>query len=161
MRTDFKLYWNRNGASLVQVDVDTQKGGLTLNKNFIVNFGPENGGPAVAHEMRYPGGDCTSDIWLWATSPLYSSPLLSLKQMQRVEYEWWGRTGQPARGGATLTCLILSVLAWIIVYCRYMLCRWMSFSISGFRKTILQLTRQGTSKSYFRISHMDLFKNHA
>ena len=21
------------------------------------------GGPALAHEMRYPGGDCTSDIW--------------------------------------------------------------------------------------------------
>jgi len=48
----------------VLVDVDTQKGGLTLNKNFIVSFGPENGGPALAHEVRYPGGDCTSDIWL-------------------------------------------------------------------------------------------------
>ena len=55
---------NRNGASMVQVDVNTEKGGLTLNENFLINFGAEPGGPAVAHEMRYPGGDCSSDIWL-------------------------------------------------------------------------------------------------
>ena len=54
----------RNGASMVQVDVDTEKGGLTLNKNFGINFGMEPGGPALAHEMRYPGGDCSSDIWI-------------------------------------------------------------------------------------------------
>jgi len=49
---------------MVQVDVNTEKGGLTLNENFLINFGAEPGGPAVAHEMRYPGGDCSSDIWL-------------------------------------------------------------------------------------------------
>lgn len=49
---------------LLQVDVDTEKGGLTLNRNFLVDFGDEPGGPVLAHEIRYPGGDCTSDIWL-------------------------------------------------------------------------------------------------
>jgi len=29
-----------------------------------VDFHDEPDGPVLAHEMRYPGGDCTSDIWL-------------------------------------------------------------------------------------------------
>jgi methanethiol oxidase len=29
-----------------------------------VDFGKEPAGPARAHEMRYPGGDVTSDIWV-------------------------------------------------------------------------------------------------
>jgi len=37
---------------------------MTLNKNFIVDFGKEPNGPSRCHEARYPGGDCTSDIWL-------------------------------------------------------------------------------------------------
>jgi len=49
---------------MVQVDVDTEKGGLTLNENFVINFGDDPEGPALAHEMRYPGGDCSSDIWI-------------------------------------------------------------------------------------------------
>ena len=40
------------------------KGGLKLNEDFFVDFGKEPDGPARAHEVRYPGGDCTSDIWL-------------------------------------------------------------------------------------------------
>ena len=28
------------------------------------NFGEEPNGPSRCHESRYPGGDCTSDIWL-------------------------------------------------------------------------------------------------
>lgn len=46
------------------MDVDTEKGGLTLNKDFYVDFGLEPDGPSLAHEIRYPGGDCTSDIWI-------------------------------------------------------------------------------------------------
>lgn len=45
--------------------MDTLNGGLKLNDNFYVNFDKEEFGPAVAHEMRYPGGDCSSDIWIW------------------------------------------------------------------------------------------------
>lgn len=52
------------GAQLLQVDVDTEKGGLSINRNFIVDFGTEPFGPALCHEMRFPGGDCTSDIWI-------------------------------------------------------------------------------------------------
>jgi len=48
----------------LQIDVDTEKGGLAINPNFFVDFGTEPDGPALAHEMRYPGGDCTSDIWI-------------------------------------------------------------------------------------------------
>ena len=49
---------------LLQIDVDHDKGGLTLNENLVVDFGAEPDGPALAHEIRYPGGDCTSDIYL-------------------------------------------------------------------------------------------------
>ena len=52
------------GSYLLQVDVDTVKGGLKINHSFYVDFGAEPEGPVVAHEVRYPGGDCSSDIWL-------------------------------------------------------------------------------------------------
>jgi selenium-binding protein 1 len=52
------------GSFLLQIDCDTEKGGLTVNEKFFVDFGKEPHGPARAHEMRYPGGDCTSDIWV-------------------------------------------------------------------------------------------------
>ena len=29
-----------------------------------MDFGKEPDGPVLAHEVRYPGGDCTSDIFL-------------------------------------------------------------------------------------------------
>jgi selenium-binding protein 1 len=51
------------GSHLLQIDCDTTKGGLKINEEFLVDFGREPGGPARAHEMRYPGGDCTSDIF--------------------------------------------------------------------------------------------------
>lgn len=59
----------KNGSMLLQIDVDTINGGLKLNENFVVDFGDEPGGPCLAHEIRYPGGDCTSDIWLSETDP--------------------------------------------------------------------------------------------
>ena len=52
------------GSHIIQIDVDTEKGGLSINPDFFVDFGDEPDGPALAHEMRYPGGDCTSDIWI-------------------------------------------------------------------------------------------------
>ncbi|XP_076366905.1 methanethiol oxidase [Tachypleus tridentatus] len=54
----------KNGSMILQIDVDTEKGGLTLNPDFLVDFGEEPDGPVLAHEMRYPGGDCSSDIWI-------------------------------------------------------------------------------------------------
>ncbi|XP_048372052.1 methanethiol oxidase-like [Sphaerodactylus townsendi] len=54
----------REGSVMLQVDVDTEHGGLCVNEDFLVDFGNEPWGPARAHEMRYPGGDCTSDIWV-------------------------------------------------------------------------------------------------
>ncbi|CAL4061558.1 unnamed protein product [Meganyctiphanes norvegica] len=56
------------GSMMLQINVDTESGGLTLNDDFLVDFGKEPEGPTLAHEMRYPGGDCTSDIWLPAGS---------------------------------------------------------------------------------------------
>ncbi|MEL6288062.1 MAG: selenium-binding family protein [Pseudomonadota bacterium] len=52
------------GSCMVQIDCDTENGGMSINKDFYVDFKKEPNGPARAHEMRYPGGDCTSDIWL-------------------------------------------------------------------------------------------------
>lgn len=52
------------GSHLLQINCDTEKGGLEINEDFFVDFGEEPDGPALAHEVRYPGGDCTSDIWI-------------------------------------------------------------------------------------------------
>jgi selenium-binding protein 1 len=52
------------GSYLLQLDCDTEKGGLTLNDKFYVDFSAEPDGPARAHEIRFPGGDSTSDIWV-------------------------------------------------------------------------------------------------
>lgn len=52
------------GSYLLQIDCDTANGGMELNRDFMVDFGTEPGGPARAHEIRFPGGDCTSDIWV-------------------------------------------------------------------------------------------------
>ena len=54
----------KKGSYLLQIDCDTEHGGLKLNADFFVDFGNEPDGPARAHEMRFPGGDCTSDIWV-------------------------------------------------------------------------------------------------
>lgn len=54
----------KKGGYLLQVNVDNVNGGLSINPDFYVDFGAEPDGPVVAHEVRYPGGDCSSDIWL-------------------------------------------------------------------------------------------------
>jgi selenium-binding protein 1 len=54
----------KEGSYLLQIDCDTDNGGMKVNERFFVDFGKEPAGPARAHEMRYPGGDCTSDIWI-------------------------------------------------------------------------------------------------
>lgn len=53
-----------HGSTMVQLDVDVENGGMKLNENFLVDFGTDKSEVLLAHEMRYPGGDCTSDIWL-------------------------------------------------------------------------------------------------
>ena len=57
-------FLHRKGSVLLQVDVDTVNSGLKLKPDFCVDFGEEPDGPALAHEVRYTGGDCSSDIWL-------------------------------------------------------------------------------------------------
>lgn len=54
----------KEGSYLLQLDCNTDSGGLSLNEDFMVDFGKEPGGAARAHEIRFPGGDCTSDIWV-------------------------------------------------------------------------------------------------
>ena len=51
------------GSTLLKIDCDPA-GGMRLDEDFLVDFGREPGGPARAHEMRFPGGDSTSDIWI-------------------------------------------------------------------------------------------------
>lgn len=52
-----------NGGCMLMVDCDAASGGMSINPDFFVDFGKEPNGPARCHETRYPGGDCTSDIW--------------------------------------------------------------------------------------------------
>lgn len=58
----------KKGSHMLQIDVNTEKGGLAINQNFFVDFGSEPDGPSLAHKMRYPGRDYTSDV---CTSSLY------------------------------------------------------------------------------------------
>jgi selenium-binding protein 1 len=51
------------GSHLLRLDCDTIRGGLSLDEDFCVDFGAGPDGPARAHEIRFPNGDCTSDIW--------------------------------------------------------------------------------------------------
>ena len=53
----------KEGSYLMQIDCNTEKGGMTINPRFFVDFGKEPGGPSRAHEIRFPAGDSTSDIW--------------------------------------------------------------------------------------------------
>jgi len=54
----------KKGSMMLMIDVDTKNGGMQLNNEFCVDFGAEPDGPVLAHEIRYPGGDCTSDIYV-------------------------------------------------------------------------------------------------
>ena len=69
---------------MLMIDVDTKNGGMQLNHDFCVDFGDEPGvqswptrsggvnqilgwwGAMLDHHVwfRYPGGDCTSDIYV-------------------------------------------------------------------------------------------------
>lgn len=53
----------KHGSLLLKVNCDPEQGGMQIDEDFMVDFGNEPEGPARAHEMRYPGGDCTSDIF--------------------------------------------------------------------------------------------------
>jgi len=55
MYLQFKtLKWNnyRHGSTLVKLDVNTINGGLSLDQDFLVDFGKEPDGPIMAHETR-------------------------------------------------------------------------------------------------------------
>lgn len=54
----------KRGSMMLQLDCDTVNGGMSWNKDFCVDFGGEPNGPARAHEIRFPDGDSTSDIWV-------------------------------------------------------------------------------------------------
>ena len=40
------------------------RAGGKINEEVFVDFGTEPAGPVRAHEMRYPRGDITSDVWI-------------------------------------------------------------------------------------------------
>lgn len=46
------LVFHRTGSAIVKLNVDTDKGGLTLDEDFLVDLGKEPNGPALAHEIR-------------------------------------------------------------------------------------------------------------
>uniref|UniRef100_A0A1I7SL85 Methanethiol oxidase n=3 Tax=Bursaphelenchus xylophilus TaxID=6326 RepID=A0A1I7SL85_BURXY len=55
---------SKNGGQMVKIDVDTVNGGMQVDPQFLIDFGKVEDGPYCPHEMRYPGGDCTSDIFV-------------------------------------------------------------------------------------------------
>ncbi|SEQ70781.1 selenium-binding protein SBP56-related protein [Natrinema salaciae] len=51
------------GSVMLKADVDPRAGTLELDEDFLVDWGECPAGPARAHEIRWPDGDCTSDVW--------------------------------------------------------------------------------------------------
>jgi selenium-binding protein 1 len=51
------------GSVMLKADVDPRNGRMDLDEDFLVDFGDLPAGPARAHEIRWPDGDCTSDVW--------------------------------------------------------------------------------------------------
>lgn len=51
------------GSVMLKADVDPRAGTMELDEEFLVDFGECPAGPARAHEIRWPDGDCTSDVW--------------------------------------------------------------------------------------------------
>ena len=51
------------GSVMLKADVDPRTGTLELDEDFLVDWGECPAGPARAHEIRWPDGDCTSDVW--------------------------------------------------------------------------------------------------
>lgn len=51
----------QEGSRMLAVDCDTERGGLAMADGFAVDFLGED--LARAHEVRFPAGDSTSDIW--------------------------------------------------------------------------------------------------
>ncbi|ELY78586.1 selenium-binding protein SBP56-related protein [Natrinema pallidum] len=51
------------GSVMLKADVDPRNGRLELDEDFLVDWGECPDGPARAHEIRWPDGDCTSDVW--------------------------------------------------------------------------------------------------
>lgn len=52
------------GSWMLAIDCDPVAGGMKIHDKLFVDFGKEPWGPARAHEIRFPGGDSTSDIWV-------------------------------------------------------------------------------------------------
>jgi methanethiol oxidase len=55
---------SEKGSYMLRLDCDTARGSLSLDEDFYIDFGAKPNGPARAHEIRFPNGDCTSDIWV-------------------------------------------------------------------------------------------------
>ena len=51
------------GSVMLKADVNPRRGTMSLDEDFLVDFGDLPDGPARAHEIRWPDGDCTSDVW--------------------------------------------------------------------------------------------------
>jgi selenium-binding protein 1 len=54
---------SEKGSVMLKADVNPRTGTMTLDEDFLVDFGDLPEGPARAHEIRWPDGDCTSDVW--------------------------------------------------------------------------------------------------
>ena len=59
----FNLNIAKHGSIMLQIEADTNQGARALHHRFFADFGREPDGPARAHEMNFPLGNSTSDVW--------------------------------------------------------------------------------------------------
>lgn len=49
---DTSFFTHRHGSTMVKLDVNVENGGMTLDKEFLVDFGSDKDDILLAHEMR-------------------------------------------------------------------------------------------------------------
>ena len=68
----------RNGSMLLQIDVDIENGGMSLNEEFLVDFKDEPDGPVLAHEIRY--------LCEWKTNIMSLINLITMIYIDQIKF---------------------------------------------------------------------------
>jgi selenium-binding protein 1 len=88
------------GGCMFMIDVDHANGGMALNQSFFVDFGREPRGASRCHETRYPGGDCTSDIYVSHKRKTWDKPPTARHRIHKLDLSYQHAYEVQAHGGA-------------------------------------------------------------
>ncbi len=98
---------------MLKINCDTEKGGMSIDEKFSVDFGALENGPYRAHEMRYPGGDCSSDIWM--DNSMNGGQFNVNVKKNKKKFTWKNRKWRIILIVVVLVILILIILAIVLL----------------------------------------------